>query len=89
MTSLAVSAKVIFMETTLKILLALADAYNDTGDYVFNPLKIALQAMDVAELQAHLAYVTAKGETMKDCQELRDLFNLAQDILGAIAKKTF
>lgn len=39
------------MELTLKILLSLAEQYNDTGSGVYNPLRVTLRSLKLAELR--------------------------------------
>lgn len=76
------SAKLIFMELTLKILLSLAEQYNDTGSSVYNPLRITLRSLKIAELRDIFNAIGDKVErlTLANKTIPFDLVTLSEDV---------
>lgn len=70
------------MELTLKILLSLADQYNDTGIAVYNPLRVTLRSLSLAELHDIFNAIGDKIESLTTANKLvsSDLVSLSEDV---------
>ena len=71
------------MELTLKILLSLADQYDDVGSGVYNPLRVTLRSLSLDELRDIFNAIGDKIEALdsyRDKSELRVLVGLSEDV---------
>lgn len=78
------------MELTLKILLSLAEQYNDTGSSVYNPLRITLRSLSLAELRDIFNVIGDKVErlTLAHKPVSSDLVSLSEDVGYEISRKS-
>lgn len=77
------------MELTLKILLSLAEQYNDTGSNVYNPLRVTLRSLKLAELRDIFNAIGDKVERLTLINKTIpfDLVTLSEDVGYEISRK--